>query len=119
MDKIIIHDLEVFYRVGVPDEERAKPQRLLVCVVMSRDLAAAASSDDLTRTVDYYAVTRRLLGFGEGRSWKLLEKLAGDITEMLLAEFATGTVSVEVKKFVIPEARYVSVQLMRSSDASQ
>src|SRR5947207_1744236 len=23
MDKIIIHDLEVFYRVGVPDEEQA------------------------------------------------------------------------------------------------
>ena len=30
MSKITIVDLEVFYRVGVTDEERAKPQRLLV-----------------------------------------------------------------------------------------
>jgi hypothetical protein len=29
MDKITISDLEVFYRVGVPEEERAEPQRLL------------------------------------------------------------------------------------------
>ncbi len=113
MDKIIIHDLEVFYRVGVPDEERAAPQRLLLCVEMTRDLSAAAGSDDLTRTIDYYAVTRRLLGFGQGRSWKLLEKLAADIAEMLLTGFDPSAVSVEVKKFIIPEARFVAVRLTR------
>ena len=113
MDKIIISDLEVFYRVGVPDAERAKPQRLLISVEVTRDLSAAAASDDLSQTIDYDAVTRRLIKFGEGRSWKLIERLAVDIAEMVLAEFAPGTVSVEVKKFVLPEARYVAVQLTR------
>jgi len=113
MDKILINDLEVFYRVGVPDQERAKPQRLLVCVSMSRDLSAAAASDDLTRSIDYYAVTQRLLGFGEGRTWKLLEKLAADIGEMVLADFGPSSVSVEVKKFIIPQARWVAVQMTR------
>ena len=113
MDKIIIHDLEVFYRVGVPDEERANPQRLLLRLEMTGDFSAAATSDDLTRTIDYYQLTRRLLAFGQGRSWKLIEKLAADIAEMVLAEFAPRTVSVEVRKFVIPEARYVAVQLSR------
>ena len=113
MDKIIISDLEVFYRVGVPDAERAKPQRLLISVEMTRDFAAAATADDLTKTIDYDAVTRPLLKFGEGRSWKLIERLAADIAEMILAEFAPDTVSVEVKKFVVPEARYVAVQLTR------
>ena len=113
MDKIIISDLEVFYRVGVPDAERAKPQRLLISVEMTRDFAAAATADDLTKTIDYDAVTRRLLKFDEGRSWKLIERLAVDIAEMILAEFAPDTVSVEVKKFVVPEARYVAVQLTR------
>jgi len=111
MDKIIISDLEVFYRVGVPDAERAKPQRLLISVEMTRDFAAAATADDLTKTIDYDAVTRRLLKFDEGRSWKLIERLAADIAEMILAEFAPDMVSVEVKKFVVPEARYVAVQL--------
>src|SRR5439155_26459707 len=103
MDKIIINDLEVFYRVGVPDDERAKPQRLLVCVAMTRDLSAAAASDDLNRTIAYYAVRRRLLGFGEGRSWKLLEILAADMPEMVLAEFRSSTATVEDNKSMLPE----------------
>ena len=119
MNKIIISELEVFYRVGVPDAERAKPQRLLISVEMARDFAAAATADDLTKTIDYDAVTRRLLKFGEGRSWKLMEKLAADIAEMILAQFAPGTVCVEVRKFIVPEARYVAVQLTRTAaDAS-
>src|SRR5438477_11443502 len=113
MDKIIISDLAVFCRVGVPEVERAKPQRLLISLEMLRDLSTAATSDDLTKTIDYYAVTRRLLGFGEGRSWKLLEKLAADIAEMLLTGFDPSAVSVEVKKFIIPEARFVAVRLTR------
>jgi len=115
MNKIIISDLEVFYRVGVSDEERANPQRLLITVEMTRDFCTAASSDDLTKTIDYNAVTGRLLRFGQDRSWKLVEKLAAEVAEMVLHEFAPDTVSVEVKKFAIPRARYVAVQLTRSS----
>jgi len=113
MDKIIINDLEVFYRVGVPEEERAAPQRLLISVEMSRDVSAAAADDDLTKTIDYYAVTRRLLSFGEGRSWKLIEKLAGDLVTSILADYEPDQVSIEVKKFVIPEAGYVAVRVTR------
>jgi dihydroneopterin aldolase len=113
MDKIIINDLEVFYLIGVTEEERAAPQRLLISVEMTRDTSAAAAADDLTKTIDYYAVTRRLLGFGEGRSWKLLEKLAAEIASLILAEFAPDIVSVEVKKFIISEARHVAVHLTR------
>ena len=113
MDKIIINELEVFYRIGVPEEERATPQRLLISVEMTRDFSAAAATDDLTETIDYYAVTRRLLRFGDGRSWKLLEKLATDIAGMVLAEFRPDHVTVEAKKFIIIEARHVAVRLTR------
>jgi dihydroneopterin aldolase len=115
MDKIIINDLEVFYRIGVPEEERAAAQRLLISVTMTLDVSAAAATDELTKTIDYFAVTRRLLRFGEGRSWKLLEKLASDIAELILVEFTPDTVSVEVKKFIISEARHVAVQLTRKA----
>jgi FolB domain-containing protein len=114
MDTITICELAVPFRVGVPEEERAKPQRLLITVEMTLDFSSAAKSDDLTRTIDYYAVSQRLLSFGEGRSWKLIETLAQNIAEMILAEFIAKTVSVEVKKFIIPETRYVSVRVMRS-----
>ena len=115
MDKIIINDLEVFYRIGVPEEERATPQRLLISVEMTRDVSSAAAADDLAKTIDYYAVTRRLLQFGEGRSWKLIETLAADMAKALLAEFAPDEVSIEVKKFVIPEASYVAVRVTRGA----
>ena len=115
MDKIIINDLEVFYRIGVSQEERASPQRLLISVEMTQDVSAAAATDDLTKTIDYYAVTRRLISFGEGKSWKLLEKLAADISGLILAEFRPDLVSVEIKKFIIKEARHVAVRLTRSA----
>jgi len=113
MDTIIIRDLEVFYCVGVPDAERAQPQRLLLTVEMEHDFARAAADDNLRGTVDYFAVSQRLLGFGEGRSWKLIEKLAEDIAAMVLKEFSPQAVTVEVKKFVIPQAAHVAVRLRR------
>jgi dihydroneopterin aldolase len=113
MSKISIVDLEVFYRVGVPDAERAQPQRLLLTVELAADFSAAAQSDSIADTIDYFAVTQRLLGFGAGREWKLIEKLAADIAAAILAEFKPQSVSVEVKKFIIPEARHVSVKMFR------
>ena len=113
MDTITVCDLEVFYQVGVPDAERARPQRLLLTVEMDLDFSEAAARDDLRATVDYFEVSRRLLALGEGRSWKLIETLAVDIAELVLAEFSPQTVRVEVKKFILPETRFVAVKVTR------
>jgi dihydroneopterin aldolase len=113
MSRISIVDLEVFYRVGVPDEERAKPQRLLLTLSMDFDFSTAAKTDAIADTIDYYAVSQRLLNFGDGREWKLIEKLAADMADAVLAEFKPQGVTVEVKKFPIAKARYVSVVVTR------
>ena len=113
MAKISIVDLEVFYRVGVPDAERAQPQRLLLTVEMELDFSSAAKTDFIADTIDYFAVSQRLLKFGGDKSWKLIEKLAADIADAILVEFKPAGVTVEVKKFVIPQARFVSVSLRR------
>ena len=109
MANIKIVDLEVFYCVGVSDEERAKPQRLLLTVNMTFDFTVAAVSDRVTKTIDYFAVSQRLLEFGKGRSWKLIEKVATNVAEEIMSEFHPEGVTVEVKKFPIPQAAYVSV----------
>jgi FolB domain-containing protein len=113
MDTITIADLEVSFFVGVPDEERRDPQRLLLTVEMHRDLSAAATTDDLTRTIDYHAVSRRILALGQGRSWKLIERLAGDVAALVLTEFGADSVRVEVKKFILPQTRHVAVSVTR------
>ena len=113
MDIITLQDLEVFYHIGVPDEERVHPQRLLISVEMETDITLAAAGDDLNHTINYYAVSQRLLILGKGRSWKLLETLAVHIAEMVLRDFGPRRVHVEIKKFIIPEARLVSVRISR------
>ncbi len=113
MDTITITNLEVFYRVGVPDEERERPQKLLVTIAMEKDVAQAAETDDIGDTIDYYAVSRQLLNFGEGKTWRLIEKLASDIAELTVREFGAVSATVEVKKFVLPVAEHVSVRVTR------
>ena len=109
MSKITIVDLEVFWCVGVTEEERAKPQRLLLTVDMSLDFSSAAVSDRIEKTINYQTVADDLLKFGEGRSWKLVEKLAANIADRILDEYKPEGVMVEVKKFSIPQAKFVSV----------
>ena len=113
MSFITIVDLEVFYRVGITDEERSRPQRLLLTVDMKYDFSSAAVSGRLGRTIDYAEVAKQLFKLGEHRNWRLIESVAADIANRVLSEFRPESVTVEVKKFVIPEARYVSVSLTR------
>ncbi|HTI70045.1 MAG TPA: dihydroneopterin aldolase [Candidatus Limnocylindria bacterium] len=113
MDSIIINELEVRYRIGVPDVERAHPQRLLLSLELWHDFTAAAAADDLTKTINYFAVCQRLLHLGEGREWKLIETLAAEIVDIALREFRADEAAVEVRKFIIPETRYVAVRSRR------
>jgi len=114
MSRISIVDLEVFYQVGVTDEERAKPQRLLITVEMDLDFSTAALSDRLEKTINYFDVAQELLKFGNNRNWKLLEKLTANVADFIMARFKPENVTVEIKTFSIPQARYVSVALART-----
>jgi dihydroneopterin aldolase len=114
MGKIAIVDLEVHYCVGVTDQERAQPQKLLLTVEMNLDFTGPALTDRVEKTINYQKVADDLLQFGQGRSWRLLEKLVSNLADRILAEYEPDNVLVEVKKFVIPQARYVSASLARA-----
>jgi dihydroneopterin aldolase len=55
-----------------------------------------------------------MLRFGDGRHWALIETLAAELATMVLDEFGPQSVSIEVKKFAVPQARHVSVRLTRA-----
>ena len=114
MSKITIVELEVFYHVGVSEQERAAAQRLLVTADMTYDFASASVSDRIEKTINYHDVAQDVMKFGENRSWKLMEKLVANLADMILARYRPQAVTVEVKKFTIPQARHVSVSLTRS-----
>ena len=112
-DTITITELEVRARVGVPDEERGSPQRLLFTVEMEHDFATAAATDAVGDTIDYHSVTMALTKMAESGEWRLIEKLAEDAAALVLAEFQPNCVRVEVKKFILPQTRLVSVRIER------
>ena len=93
MDRITIADLEVAYHLGVPDAERARPQRLLLTLELGLDFTPAAATDDLAQTVDYFALVGRIKELGAGREWRLIEKLAADVAALAMAEMYSPTSS--------------------------
>ena len=110
MSTIEIRDLIVCYHVGVPDRERERPQRLSLTVVMETDFVPAAHEEALEKTIDYYAVSERLRDYGIGRSWRLLETLVLELSELILSEFGPRSVSIEIKKFILSDTQYVAVK---------
>ena len=61
MDKIIISDLRLPVIVGTLPEERTRRQEIAIDLELDLDLAAAGRSDDLTDTVDYAEIERRVV----------------------------------------------------------
>ena len=112
-DKITIEDLEVHFHVGVPDEERTEPQKLLITIEMAMNLGPSAATDNLTETIDYFTVSQAVKALGQARRWKLIEALADDICELVLRDFKPSSVRVIVKKFILPDTRWVSVEMSR------
>jgi dihydroneopterin aldolase len=114
MSKITIADLEVSFCVGVTEQERAKPQRLLITIDMAFDFSSAGVSDRIEKTINYQEVVNEVVKYGEDRSWKLIEKIATNIADHILSRFKPQAIQVEVKKFSIPQARHVSVSLTKT-----
>jgi dihydroneopterin aldolase len=113
-DLIRVVDLEVFAHIGVPDAERRDPQRLLISLEMSVDsFSHAAGTDSLTWTINYADVVEHVKHVTARRARKLLETLAEDLAFDLLKTFAIKKITIEIKKFVLPDTQYVSVKIER------
>ena len=74
IDRIHIEQLEVFARVGVPDSERAAPQRLTLNVTIWPK--RAGPRDNIADTVNYSEVATSLKQFVDQHDYKLIETLA-------------------------------------------
>jgi phosphoglycolate phosphatase len=112
-ERIEIRRLEVSARVGVPEEERAEPQRLLVSLELIPEAPFGDLHDEISRTVDYYQVARRVRTLVAERPRKLIETLASEIAEAILDGFATRQVTVTIEKFILPDTECVAVRTTR------
>lgn len=102
MDRIEILGLRAFGHHGVFAEEQETGQHFLVDLTLECDLSAAAASDDLTDTVDYDSLSRRIVEEVTGTRFDLIEALAGHLAGVVLDDPAVAAVVVRVAK---PEVR--------------
>lgn len=114
-----IQGLEVMARVGVPDAERAEPQRLLLDLRFAAMNQPEVLHDDLSLTVDYHAVSLRVSEIVEERSRKLIETLADELSERLLAEYSLRWIELTIRKFILPQTEWVSVSIRRESNGNR
>jgi dihydroneopterin aldolase len=114
-DAISIEDLELMALVGVPDDERAIAQRISVSLRLWPVNNFRGLEDQLARTVNYAAVCREVKDVVARRSDKLIETLAEAIASDLLATFPLARVRIELRKFILPDVKHVSVILTRGA----
>lgn len=97
-DRILLQGIRVDGHHGVPDEERATAQPFEVDVELRLDLGPAGRADDLTLTIDYSVVDAIVRDVVEHESFRLLEAIAEEISDRILADLPVDRVVVRVRK---------------------
>jgi 7,8-dihydroneopterin aldolase/epimerase/oxygenase len=117
-DHIHIRRLEVFAHIGVPDEERSSAQRLGFNLTLWPLRPMGDVQDDIARAVNYAAVCSEVKKFVEARRDKLIETLANALAAHLLERFEIRRITVELRKYILPQVEFVSVTLTRERSGS-
>jgi len=113
MNEIVIRSLRVPCRIGVPEEERAEAQEIEIDLTIETVKPFDTMDDNVAGTVDYAVVCRRLAEAAAERPRQLIETLASDLAEMVITEFPCRAVTIEVRKFILPDTDWVGVRHSR------
>jgi 7,8-dihydroneopterin aldolase/epimerase/oxygenase len=116
-DILFVEDIRFYGHHGVTPAQQEVGAWFSVDVELALDLTPAALADDVEATVDYGAVVRRVVALSTEQRVRLIERLAGLLTEVLLREFPAREVTVRVRKVTPPLdgiAAVPGVQMKRS-----
>ncbi|MEO8743212.1 MAG: dihydroneopterin aldolase [Lysobacteraceae bacterium] len=98
MDKVFIEALEIETVIGIYDWERKIRQPLVFDITMGFDNRLPAASDAIADTLDYKAVSKRLIAFVSASNFGLVETLAERCAELILAEFPVAKLRLKLSK---------------------
>ncbi len=114
MDIVFLNELRVDALIGVWEWERRIRQTLIMDVELGTDMREAGTSDDLVHTVDYKAVTDRIIEFTRASSYQLVEALGENLTRTVLGEFDVRWIRLRIRKpGVLREVREVGIVIER------
>ena len=114
MDTVFLHGLKVDCVIGIWDWERQFRQTLEIDVDLGTDISKAGKSDSIDDTIDYKAVTKRIMKLAETGGFLLVEALAEAIAHAVLTEFDVRWTRVRInKKSAVRQVREVGVLIER------
>jgi 2-amino-4-hydroxy-6-hydroxymethyldihydropteridine diphosphokinase len=114
LDRVFIEGLEIEAQIGIYDWERRIRQPLLFDLEMAFDNRKPAASDAIADTLDYKAVSKRLVAFVSASSFGLVETLAERCAEIVLREFGVESLKLKLSKpGAVRGARAVGVMIER------
>lgn len=119
MDIIFIRELEIETVIGIYDWERKIKQTIVLDLEMATDIRKAAASDHIDDTLDYKAVSKRLIDFVNESKFLLVETMAERIAEIVLNEFSVPWLRLQVnKRGALSASRDVGIIIERGDKTS-
>ena len=116
MDKVFIEGLEIEALIGIYDWERRIRQALVFDIEMSFDNRIPAASDAIEDTLNYKAVSKRVIEFVSGSGFGLVETLAVKVAAINLVVVAASDGRLVVRTgCAVRGARAVGVIIERSA----
>ena len=97
-DRIELRGLRVRGHHGVFDHERRDGQEFVIDITAWLDLDVAAASDDLADTLDYGVLAQRAADIVAGPPRQLIETVAGEIADGVMADERVHAAEVVVHK---------------------
>ena len=98
MDAVFIEDLRIETVIGIYDWERQIKQVVALDLEMAFDNRKPAASDRIEDTLDYKAVSKRLIAFVENSHFELVETLAERCAEIVQHEFGVAWLRLKLSK---------------------
>ncbi|WP_240097310.1 dihydroneopterin aldolase [Thermomonas flagellata] len=113
-DHVFIEGLEIEAQIGIYDWERRIRQPLVFDLELEFDNRVPAASDAIADTVDYKAISKRLIEYVGQSGFGLVETLAERCAALVLEEFGVAAVRLKLSKpGAVRGARAVGVCIQR------
>jgi len=114
-DRIFLHGLTTECIIGFIDWERRVRQTVVLDIEVPVDCRRASLTDEVSDTLDYKRVAKRVLAYVAASEFKLVETLAHRVALLVLEEFGVEWVRVALNKpGAIRNSRDVGVVIERT-----
>lgn len=114
VDTLFLRQLQIRCCIGVYGWEQQSLRPLTVDVALHGDFSAAAASDQLPDTVDYFQLAEQIHILAASRPFALIEHLAGSICTLALADARVQSCEISVYKVgAVTNAECVGITLRR------